>query len=66
MGSILFRLLVALALRAGLHPNHLKLVTAVFVFLALVGPKVVADVADRARRLRTGGAGDRLDVRAHG
>lgn len=38
MGSILFRLLVAIALRWGLNPNDLKLVTAVFVFGALVFP----------------------------
>jgi putative ABC transport system permease protein len=38
MGSILFRLLVAIALRLGLNPNDLKLVTAVFVFLALITP----------------------------
>jgi putative ABC transport system permease protein len=47
MGSVLFRLLVAIALRAGLDPNDLKLVTAVFVFLALVLP----DVLGRAGRL---------------
>lgn len=38
-GSILFRLLVALALRWGLNPNDLKLVTALFVFAALVVPR---------------------------
>jgi putative ABC transport system permease protein len=38
MGSVLFRLLVAIALRLGLDPNDLKLVTAVFVFLALITP----------------------------
>jgi putative tryptophan/tyrosine transport system permease protein len=38
MGSVLFRLIVALALRGGLDPNDLKLITAVFVFLALVLP----------------------------
>jgi putative ABC transport system permease protein len=38
MGSVLFRLLVAIALRAGLNPNDLKLVTALFVFAALVLP----------------------------
>lgn len=38
MGSVLFRLLVAVALRWGLSPNDLKLITAVFVFLALVTP----------------------------
>lgn len=39
MGSILFRLLVAIALRWGLNPNDLKLITAVFVFAALVLPQ---------------------------
>ena len=38
MGSVLFRLLVAIALRWGLNPNDLKIVTAVFVFLALILP----------------------------
>jgi len=38
MGSVLFRLLVAIALRLGLNANDLKLVTAVFVFLALISP----------------------------
>jgi len=38
MGSVLFRLIVALALRGGLDPNDLKLVTAAFVFIALVVP----------------------------
>jgi putative ABC transport system permease protein len=46
MGSVLFRLLVAIALRWGLNPNDLKLITAAFVFAALVMP-------DLARRLRT-------------
>lgn len=45
MGSVLFRLLVAIALRWGLNPNDLKLITATFVFVALVMP-------DLARRLR--------------
>lgn len=50
MGSILFRLLVAIALRWGLNPNDLKLVTAAFVLAALVLP----DVANRVRqRLNT-------------
>lgn len=46
MGSVLFRLLVAVALRGGLNPNDLKLVTAAFVFAALVVPGLVR----RARR----------------
>jgi putative ABC transport system permease protein len=38
LGSVLFRLIIALALRWGLNPNDLKLVTATFVFGALVLP----------------------------
>jgi len=38
LGTILFRLLIAIALRWGLNPNDLKLVTALFVFAALVAP----------------------------
>jgi putative ABC transport system permease protein len=41
MGSVLFRLIVALALRGGLDPNDLKLVTAAFVFAALVLPTFI-------------------------
>jgi putative ABC transport system permease protein len=41
MGSVLFRLLVAIALRWGLNPNDLKLITAMFVFVALVGPQLL-------------------------
>jgi putative ABC transport system permease protein len=52
MGSVLFRLLIAIALRAGLDPNDLKLVTAVFVFLALVLPGTI----DRLRRARQAGS----------
>lgn len=40
-GSVLFRLLVAMALRWGLNPNDLKIVTALFVFAALVLPGFV-------------------------
>jgi putative tryptophan/tyrosine transport system permease protein len=39
MGSVLFRLLVAVALRWGLSPNDLKLITAGFVFCALIVPQ---------------------------
>lgn len=47
MGTILFRLLVAIALRWGLNPNDLKLVTAAFVFVALVLPGGVKTVLPR-------------------
>jgi putative ABC transport system permease protein len=53
MGSVLFRLLVAIALRAGLDPNDLKLVTAGFVFIALILPGMLARM--RARKPAAGG-----------
>jgi putative tryptophan/tyrosine transport system permease protein len=44
LGSVLFRLLVAIALRGGLDPNDLKLVTAAFVFAALILPRLLKGV----------------------
>ncbi|MEP6687368.1 MAG: ABC transporter permease [Gemmatimonadales bacterium] len=41
LGAVLFRLIIAGALGAGLDANALKLLTAVFVFLALVVPGAV-------------------------
>jgi len=46
IGTVLFRLLIAGAVRAGIDANALKLLTAAFVFLALVVPDAVR------RRLR--------------
>lgn len=40
MGSIFFRLLVAIALRFGMNPNDMKLITAVFVLMALIIPEL--------------------------
>ena len=40
VGAILFRLLVGLALRVGLNPIDLKLMTAVFVLVALALPRL--------------------------
>src|SRR5213078_60050 len=48
MGSVLFRLIIAVALRWGLNPNDLKLVTAIFVFGALVVPTAMQKVRRRA------------------
>lgn len=42
IGSIMFRLMVALALYVGLNPIDLKLVTAVFVLMVLVAPKFLS------------------------
>jgi putative ABC transport system permease protein len=52
MGSVLFRLLVAIALRWGLNPNDLKLVTALFVLGALVLPGLLARTRRKAAQLR--------------
>ncbi len=41
IGSVLFRLMVAFALYAGLNPIDLKLITALFVLIILVAPKVI-------------------------
>ncbi|MEN6461862.1 MAG: ABC transporter permease [Syntrophomonas sp.] len=40
IGAILFRLLVSLALKWGMNPNDLKIITAVFVLIALVLPGI--------------------------
>jgi putative ABC transport system permease protein len=50
VGAVAFRLLLAAAVRAGLNPNALKLVTAVFVLAALVFPQVL----ERAGRIHPG------------
>ncbi len=52
MGTILFRLLVAIALRWGLNPNDLKLVTAAFVFAALVLPGSLRTGLETLRKRR--------------
>jgi len=41
IGAVVFRLLVAAAIRAGLNPNALKLVTALFVLGVLVLPRLL-------------------------
>lgn len=55
-GSVLFRLLVAVALRWGLDPNDLKLITAVFVFGALVLPGSFAKLRRRISAPVSGGS----------
>lgn len=47
MGSVIFRLLVAVALRLGMNPNDLKLITALFVFIALVLPYITKKMKKR-------------------
>jgi putative ABC transport system permease protein len=50
-GAVVFRLLVAAAVRAGLDPNALKLVTAVLVLAVLVLPQLVRRPAAEAQRV---------------
>jgi putative ABC transport system permease protein len=57
LGSLLFRLMVALALRWGLDPNDLKLSTAAFVFAALVLPGLLAGRRKPGRDRGASGAG---------
>ena len=52
MGSVLFRLLVAIALRWGLDPNDLKLITAAFVFVALILPRILSKFEKRPGALK--------------
>jgi len=60
LGSVLFRLLVAIALGFGLNPNDLKLITALFVFIALILPGTLSRFPmrgwERRRVARRGGA----------
>lgn len=51
MGSLLFRLLIAIALRWGLNPTDLKLITALFVFGALIVPRLVSKIKKKERQL---------------
>src|SRR6266496_2577568 len=52
MGSVLFRLLVAIALRWGLDPNDLKLITAAFVFVALILPRILTKLEKRPNAVK--------------
>ncbi len=55
VGSAVFRLLIALALQVGLNPIDLKLVTAVFVFVALALPRLKGiEWRARSRGLKIG------------
>ena len=47
VGAVVFRLIVAMAIRAGLNPNALKLVTAGFVLVVLVLPHLLRRVRPR-------------------
>jgi putative ABC transport system permease protein len=54
VGAVVFRLLVAAALRAGLDPDALKLVTAAFVLAVLILPQLRARLRRPAAPTGTG------------
>lgn len=48
LGAMVFRLMIAAAVRAGLDPNALRLVTAAFVLAALTVPQVIRSLRAQA------------------
>ncbi|MBP7654083.1 ABC transporter permease [Candidatus Dependentiae bacterium] len=56
IGSVIFRLIVAIALRWGMNPNDLKLVTAIFVFIALIIPDFIKKLIPVKQQQNTGGS----------
>jgi putative ABC transport system permease protein len=59
-GAIIYRLVVALALRVGLNPSDMKLMTALIVIIALIAPKFTSSYREKRRRdaRRKGGLTD--------
>jgi putative tryptophan/tyrosine transport system permease protein len=49
-GAIIYRLVVALAMREGLAPTDMKLMTALIVIAALIMPKITSAIRDKKRR----------------
>lgn len=49
-GAIIYRLVVALALRVGLSPNDMKLMTALIVITALIAPKIISNIKEKKRK----------------
>ncbi|CAM5785604.1 MULTISPECIES: ABC transporter permease [Brevibacillus] len=59
LGSVVYRLVIALALDAGLNPSDMKLITALIVIIALTVPAVAKSVWKRQPfRATKGGRGD--------
>lgn len=50
LGSVVFRLIIALVLRLGLPPTDLKLMTAALVIIALAAPTIKADYLRKKER----------------
>jgi len=49
-GAIIYRLVVALALRVGLSPSDMKLMTALIVIVALIAPKIINNMKEKKRK----------------
>ncbi|NGQ95845.1 ABC transporter permease [Brevibacillus sp. SYP-B805] len=55
LGSVVYRLVIMLALRAGLEPSDMKLITAVIVIIALTLPNVLKGVWKKTNSAAKGG-----------
>lgn len=61
-GAIIYRLIVAIALRIGLNPSDMKLMTSLIVVIALIVPKILdAQKEKRMRSRRANAGGGTLD-----
>jgi len=49
-GAIIYRLVVALALRVGLSPSDMKLMTALIVIIALIAPMMINNWKDKKKK----------------
>ncbi|WP_232698570.1 ABC transporter permease [Brevibacillus daliensis] len=49
-GAIVYRIVVAIALRVGLNPSDMKLMTASIVILALIAPKLIAIIRKKRKK----------------
>ncbi|RXT13584.1 ABC transporter permease [Ammoniphilus sp. CFH 90114] len=49
-GAIIYRLVVAIALRVGLSPSDMKLMTALIVIVALITPKIISSMKEKKKK----------------
>lgn len=49
-GAIIYRIVIAIALRVGLDPSDMKLMTALIVIFALVAPRITASLREKKRK----------------
>ncbi|ASS74654.1 ABC transporter permease [Tumebacillus algifaecis] len=63
-GAILYRLIVAFALQAGVNPSDLKLITALIVIFALISPKTLQTWKAKSGKKRRHSSGGESHVEA--